>query len=106
MKDAIYHFKSAIYIGEKGNLTFYKTEKFEVSRGWSGDVYLEHNGNIIAKFYIECGMPLVRLRAGTVYEQKVCRALLRSIGVSAKYNGGDCLVNITQQYKAIKDGDI
>lgn len=106
MKEAIYHFKSAVHIGGKGYLNFYKTKKFSISRGWNGNVYLEHNGNIIAMLYVEDGTPLLNLRAGTRYEKRVCNTLLRSLGIPNKYIGGDCLLGIYQQYKAIKDGSI
>jgi len=102
MKEAIYHFKGAIHVGGKGILTFYKTKKFEVSRAWNGDVYLDHDGMTIAKFYLKDGIPYIRLSGETPYEINVCRALVHSCGNSTEYNGGTVNVSIEQQYRAIK----
>lgn len=106
MREAIYYFKGAIHVGGKGILTFYKTKKFEVSRAWNGNIYLDHNGTTIAKFFLENGTPCIRLSGETPYEVKVCRELLRVINNSTEYNGGTVYVSIEQQYQAIKEGEI
>lgn len=106
MKEAIYHFKGAICIGGKGNLTFYKTKNFLVDRGWDEKVYLAHNENIITMFFVKGNTPYVCLRPETTYDKKICRSLFRLFGNSIPYNGGKCVVNIRQKYEAIKDGSI
>ena len=106
MNNAIYHFKGAIHVGYKGILTFYKTKKFKVDSGWNGDVYLEHKGTIIAKFYFADDIPYIRLSGETPYEIIMCRKILHSLGNSTEYDGGTVIISIAQQYRAIMAGEI